>query len=167
MAMTVFDIYIGFRVAVDFLVDIDCLRGASWRSAQDHIHIVGTLCHEVGARGDGTEQNHVEGIRLRVGGLPHGGASIHFHSDAHIAQVALCQVGPATDKLIRHMAILVGDNVDAGRVVGLANLCLLAIDDGFLGYHGSQRTGIIDDGHHGILGNFMESFPCVEVDIVF
>ena len=71
----------------DGVCGVGCVTGAAWRSAYDHIYMVGTGGNEVGAGDDTSEDNHLECLAAGVGSFPHGGASVDLGADGEVAEV--------------------------------------------------------------------------------
>ena len=116
--------------------------------------MVGAGGDEVGASDDASQHDEVEGGVLRhiVGGIPHGGASVHVDADVEGAQVVLGQVGESGGEAVLHNAAAVGLGVDGFRLIDGAHGHLLAVDGDLLGNHRGGDAALVGDAHHGVGG---------------
>ena len=160
------------RVRVDVYLLVGQLgnAGAAGRAAQHHVHVVGTLGHEVGAGAYGAQHYHGEGIVARVGViagcLPHRGAPVHGDAHRHVQQVLARQVGAASHKLILHMAILVGYDFYLHGLVGHAYLYGVPADSSLAAIYLRGGACLVEDVYLGIPGIFLDGLLRVEVGVV-
>ena len=160
------------RVRVDVYLLVGQLgnAGAAGRAAQHHVHMVGTLGHEVGAGAYGAQHDHGEGVVARVGviagSLPHRGAPVHGDAHRHVQQVLARQVGTASHKLILHMAIFVGDDFYLHGLVGHAYLYGVPADGSLAAIYRRGGAGLVVDVYLGIPGIFLDGLLRVEVGVV-